>query len=134
MITSPHLILPFLTVLRHQSPHDSSSRGRTVNHLLFKYACLPACLPAVTPISLIDIALQGGSTRALRSVGLSTLALHVLGRPLDKSMQMSDWEARPLSQRQVVYAAQVRTRFCLWAIKKKPLKTLGKLPQLPGKA
>lgn len=34
-------------------------------------------------------------------VGLSTIAEKVLGKPLDKSMQLSDWEQRPLSERQM---------------------------------
>ncbi len=33
-------------------------------------------------------------------VGLSTIAEKILGKPLDKSMQLSDWEQRPLSERQ----------------------------------
>ena len=39
------------------------------------------------------------------SVGLSHLARAVLGKPLDKSVRMSDWSRRPLSARQVHYAA-----------------------------
>ncbi|GFH17154.1 3'-5' exonuclease domain-containing protein [Haematococcus lacustris] len=31
--------------------------------------------------------------------------MQVLGRPLDKSMQCSDWAARPLTQAQLQYAA-----------------------------
>ena len=33
--------------------------------------------------------------------GLSTIVEGVLGKPLDKMMQMSDWERRPLSDRQI---------------------------------
>jgi ribonuclease D len=32
-------------------------------------------------------------------------AVQVLGKPLDKSIRSSDWEARPLSQEQQTYAA-----------------------------
>ena len=39
------------------------------------------------------------------AVGLSSLSLAVLGKPLDKSTRMSDWSQRPLSERQVAYAA-----------------------------
>ncbi|GAX84721.1 hypothetical protein CEUSTIGMA_g12143.t1 [Chlamydomonas eustigma] len=42
--------------------------------------------------------------RVQRSAGLSTLSQALLGKPLDKSMQVSDWEARPLSARQFRYA------------------------------
>ncbi|GIL53333.1 hypothetical protein Vafri_8955 [Volvox africanus] len=45
------------------------------------------------------------SARAFQA-GLSTLAATLLGKPLDKAMQVSDWEARPLSPRQLTYAAQ----------------------------
>eukprot|EP00803_Ostreobium_quekettii_P003285 evm.model.scf_241.7 EVM.evm.TU.scf_241.7 scf_241:68723-91161(+) len=38
--------------------------------------------------------------------GLSTVARIILGKPLDKSMQVSDWEARPLCPWQLKYAAQ----------------------------
>ncbi|KAF6257473.1 hypothetical protein COO60DRAFT_1701845 [Scenedesmus sp. NREL 46B-D3] len=48
---------------------------------------------------------QGGSVRLLSNVGLTTLCSALLGKPLDKSQQMSDWTARPLSQRQAHYAA-----------------------------
>jgi len=45
------------------------------------------------------------SLRALTGAGLSTLCRALLGAPLDKSMQLSDWMARPLTARQVEYAA-----------------------------
>jgi ribonuclease D len=37
--------------------------------------------------------------------GLSGLCRHVLEKRLDKSMQTSDWQARPLSEQQQDYAA-----------------------------
>ena len=37
--------------------------------------------------------------------GLSGLVERVLGQPLDKTEQVSDWAQRPLSQSQLVYAA-----------------------------
>ncbi len=46
------------------------------------------------------------STQKLPALlSLSRLAQHVLGAPLDKSQQTSDWGARPLSAAQVAYAA-----------------------------
>lgn len=39
-------------------------------------------------------------------VGLSNVCAELLGRPLDKVCQCSDWGARPLDRAQVVYAAQ----------------------------
>ena len=38
-------------------------------------------------------------------VGLSHLTAAVLGKPLDKATRMSDWSKRPLTPRQVTYAA-----------------------------
>ncbi|KAL0033286.1 hypothetical protein WJX77_001863 [Trebouxia sp. C0004] len=38
-------------------------------------------------------------------VGLSNMAHSLLGKPLNKAMQMSDWEHRPLSSKQTEYAA-----------------------------
>ncbi|XP_069097516.1 exonuclease mut-7 homolog isoform X2 [Pleurodeles waltl] len=37
--------------------------------------------------------------------GLSLLVQHVLGKPLDKTQQLSDWEKRPLREEQILYAA-----------------------------
>uniref|UniRef100_V9KEI2 Putative exonuclease mut-7-like protein n=1 Tax=Callorhinchus milii TaxID=7868 RepID=V9KEI2_CALMI len=37
--------------------------------------------------------------------GLSLLVRHVLGKPLDKTEQLSNWEKRPLRQNQIIYAA-----------------------------
>uniref|UniRef100_H3AM31 3'-5' exonuclease domain-containing protein n=1 Tax=Latimeria chalumnae TaxID=7897 RepID=H3AM31_LATCH len=36
--------------------------------------------------------------------GLSQLVQHVLGKPLDKTEQLSNWEKRPLRQAQIIYA------------------------------
>ncbi|XP_029469371.1 LOW QUALITY PROTEIN: exonuclease mut-7 homolog [Rhinatrema bivittatum] len=37
--------------------------------------------------------------------GLSLLVQHVLGKPLDKTQQLSNWEKRPLREEQLIYAA-----------------------------
>lgn len=47
-------------------------------------------------------ALGRGGARGLR--GLSLLVQQVLGRPLDKAQQLSNWDRRPLSEEQLVYA------------------------------
>ena len=39
--------------------------------------------------------------------GLSGLVKRYLGKPLDKSEQVSDWERRPLRQAQILYAGIV---------------------------
>jgi hypothetical protein len=43
--------------------------------------------------------------RRKHAVGLSAVSAAVLGKPLDKSTRMSDWSQRPLTERQVAYAA-----------------------------
>ena len=42
-----------------------------------------------------------------QAVGLSSITAAVLGKPLDKGMQTSNWAQRPLLDSQIAYAAQV---------------------------
>ena len=39
--------------------------------------------------------------------GLSELVFLCLGLPLDKTYQLSDWERRPLSEDQLIYAGRL---------------------------
>ena len=39
--------------------------------------------------------------------GLSELVFLCLGMPLDKTYQLSDWERRPLSEEQLLYAGSL---------------------------
>lgn len=51
--------------------------------------------------------------------GLSLLVQHVLGKPLDKTEQLSNWEKRPLREEQILYAGLVTdsmARCCRWSI------------------
>ena len=47
----------------------------------------------------------GPSVTKRNTIGLSRLADIVLGKAIDKTMQVSDWERRPLSSQQLRYAA-----------------------------
>ncbi|XP_010080976.1 PREDICTED: exonuclease mut-7 homolog, partial [Pterocles gutturalis] len=52
--------------------------------------------------------------------GLSLLVQHVLGKPLDKTEQLSNWEKRPLREEQILYAAS--DAYCLLEIYEKLCK------------
>ncbi|XP_035420564.1 exonuclease mut-7 homolog isoform X8 [Cygnus atratus] len=52
--------------------------------------------------------------------GLSLLVQHVLGKPLDKTEQLSNWEKRPLREEQIIYAAS--DAYCLLEIYEKLCK------------
>lgn len=66
--------------------------------------------PQATPLVNLGQAASDRSSgpsnkKARDSVSLSKLVNTYLGRPLDKSLQMSDWSRRPLSHGQLQYAA-----------------------------
>ncbi|NXG75365.1 MUT7 Exonuclease, partial [Baryphthengus martii] len=65
---------------------------------------------------------QGYEGRRFRQPekGLSLLVQHVLGKPLDKTEQLSNWEKRPLREEQIVYAAS--DAYCLLEIYEKLCK------------
>lgn len=64
--------------------------------------------------------------------GLSLLVQHVLGKPLDKTEQMSNWEKRPLREEQILYAGLLTDclkvhfslggRVCLMSVTSKIIK------------
>ncbi len=57
---------------------------------------LVECCQAVNVVDLQQLQPKGG---------LSMLCMSILGQPLDKTQQCSDWQSRPLSQQQLLYAA-----------------------------
>ena len=58
---------------------------------------------------------EGEQVLAVSPKGLSLLVQRCLGRPLDKTQQLSDWERRPLRREQVLYAGEDEQAPCsLW--------------------
>ncbi|XP_058015105.1 exonuclease mut-7 homolog isoform X3 [Ahaetulla prasina] len=75
-----------------------------------------SCQPALDPWLAKDKA--WGSR--LPEKGLSLLVQEVLGRPLNKTEQLSNWEKRPLRETQILYAAC--DAYCLLEVHAKLLK------------
>ncbi|CAK6433445.1 unnamed protein product [Pipistrellus nathusii] len=80
-----------------------------------------------------------GKDRAPEPRGLSLLVQQVLGRPLDKAQQLSNWDRRPLAEGQLLYAAA--DAYCLlevyWALCSEPARVhlvgdLARSPEPPG--
>ncbi|XP_067833397.1 exonuclease mut-7 homolog isoform X2 [Heptranchias perlo] len=57
----------------------------------------------VEVLMLVEDGVDSGSRQPER--GLSLLVQYVLGKPLDKTEQLSNWEKRPLRHKQIIYAA-----------------------------
>eukprot|EP01024_Parvocaulis_polyphysoides_P007094 TRINITY_DN12138_c1_g1_i1.p1 TRINITY_DN12138_c1_g1~~TRINITY_DN12138_c1_g1_i1.p1 ORF type:complete len:445 (-),score=48.95 TRINITY_DN12138_c1_g1_i1:382-1716(-) len=67
------------------------------------------CLQSHLDLKLLHKSLSRCSAAKLQTVagcGLSALVCSVLGVPLDKEMQCSDWHERPLTENQIQYAAK----------------------------
>ncbi|CAI5939497.1 unnamed protein product [Closterium sp. NIES-65] len=113
---------PSLLPDQHRSPHsehEHPSQGQDCFHHVAPFIDIGTAYHAIRRtrlhlkrdnlLSLLTAAAPPGSLAA-RSVlppasGLSALAQVLLGAPLDKELQCSDWEHRPLSRHQLHYAA-----------------------------
>ena len=74
---------------------------------------------------------------AVSPKGLSLLVQRCLGRPLDKTQQLSDWERRPLRREQVLYAGESGGRdkhLHLAACLPVPSPTIASPPPIPPSA
>ena len=70
-----------------------------------KVAMAHATIDAKGAVTRGDGSGSSSSRSRGRMPGLSAVAEHWLGRALDKEQQCSDWDSRPLSERQLRYAA-----------------------------
>lgn len=59
---------------------------------------------AVDVLASVENGLDSGCRQ--REKGLSLLVQYVLGKPLDKTEQLSNWERRPLRLKQIIYAGE----------------------------
>jgi ribonuclease D len=66
----------------------------------------------VKAYGLIDTLRMSRMTLSLDSHSLASVSEHLLGLPLDKSLQRSNWRRRPLTRAQLEYAA-LDARICL---------------------
>lgn len=78
-----------------------SGRGDTLV-LRYSFPCIPALLYYR---NLVDLDMMYLSICFNRLVSLSFLVFMFWGKPLDKSQQCTDWSIRPLSSKQMTYAA-----------------------------
>mmetsp|Transcript_10112 Transcript_10112/g.10201 ORF Transcript_10112/g.10201 Transcript_10112/m.10201 type:complete len:193 (-) Transcript_10112:118-696(-) len=94
---------------RLQESYPTSSHYHTIQSVLdFTLFSLSSTTPHIISfkVSNRNISFSLSVTLALpSSLSLSLLCERVIGRSLDKRMQRSDWQKRPLLQSQIEYAA-----------------------------
>ncbi|KAK3258446.1 hypothetical protein CYMTET_32506 [Cymbomonas tetramitiformis] len=76
------------------------------NDLTVLHRSFPSAPCYTTMCNMLDLQTCDHAARQPKGAGLSALVCAYLSHPLDKRHQRSDWEARPLSQPQMQYAAQ----------------------------
>ena len=60
----------------------------------------------ILPHQLVQTELYNVANKGLIDKGLSMLVNRTLGKSLDKTFQVSDWERRPLQEQQLYYAGK----------------------------
>ncbi|HEX5709626.1 MAG TPA: HRDC domain-containing protein [Pyrinomonadaceae bacterium] len=60
----------------------------------------------LTPTGLVDTLRMARMGLTLESYSLASVSEHLLGLPLDKTLQKSNWRRRPLTKAQIAYAAK----------------------------
>lgn len=100
---NPHINMLFLDVTQNETIFHvfKSGRGDTLV-LRYSFPYIPALLYYR---NLVDLDMMYLSICFNRLVSLSFLVFMFWGKPLDKSQQCTDWSIRPLSSKQMTYAA-----------------------------
>ncbi|XP_053551867.1 exonuclease mut-7 homolog [Bombina bombina] len=92
-----------------------------------------------SPVDVLAGSQASGNGHDVQPAGLSLLVRDVLGKPLDKTEQLSNWDRRPLREQQIIYAAA--DSYCLLEVYEElqsdPLRyglhqDFHKLPQKPA--
>ena len=94
-------------MLRHFVTITTSPVRCYVTCYYVTFNCYVTCDQIISVVEQAELRGEVVPGKKGQAVGLSSIAAAVLGKPLDKGMQTSNWAQRPLLDSQIAYAAQV---------------------------
>lgn len=96
-----------MSVLQQSYPHLLCFQPSAVAAAGIRPTSSQGAAPLARHIDLLQLSRLAAPSihKSMTSMSLSKLVAAVLGKPLDKTQQTSNWEQRPLSQQQQLYAA-----------------------------